>query len=144
VEQKLSQIDSIPSQEARVQEMLYELLMREYEIAKMEEAKSLPTLQVLDRAMPAEMRDSRGTIRKAALAGLLALVGMIFFAFGREYVAEYRRCVSTSPSGAFPSHGSEDRGGRAGEYDGDGSSGSEEQPQSSDRRHEAREVARHR
>jgi len=43
IEQKLSRIESIPSHEAQVQEMLYELLIRESEIAKIEEAKSMPT-----------------------------------------------------------------------------------------------------
>jgi uncharacterized protein involved in exopolysaccharide biosynthesis len=142
VEQTLSRIDSIPSQEARVQEMLYELLMREYEIAKIEEAKSLPTIQVLDRAVPAEERDPRGTIRKAALAGLVALVGMIFFAFGREYVAEYRLHLSTLPSGASRSQGPQERAGRGREYDGDSGSDAEEQTHSRERRHEVMEGAR--
>lgn len=98
VEQKLSQIDSILSQDAKIQEMLYELLVREYEMAKIEEARSLPTIQVLDPAVPAELRDPRGMVRKSALAGLLALIGTMFVAFGREYAAEYRRRESLSPA----------------------------------------------
>jgi uncharacterized protein involved in exopolysaccharide biosynthesis len=90
VQQKLSQIDSIRSEDARTQEMLYEMLVRECEIAKIEEARSLPTIQVLDPAVPAEVRDPRGTVRKAALAALIALVCSMFLAFGREYMAEYR------------------------------------------------------
>jgi uncharacterized protein involved in exopolysaccharide biosynthesis len=91
VEQKLSHIDSLRSEDARVQEMLHEMLVRECEVAKIEEARSVPMIQVLDPAIPAEMRNPRGTIRKAALAALIALVCTMFLAFAREYVSEYRR-----------------------------------------------------
>ena len=39
IEEKLSKIDNILSREAKIQEMLFELLTREYEIAKIEEVK---------------------------------------------------------------------------------------------------------
>ena len=91
IEQKLSRIESIPSREAQVQEMLYELLIRESEIAKIEEAKSMPTIQVLDPATPPERRKARGTVRKTMLAGIVALVFGIFLAFTREYCKQCRR-----------------------------------------------------
>ena len=141
VKQKLSKIDSLPSEEAKVQEMLYELLIRECEIAKIEEAKSLPTIQVLDPAVPPEMRNARGTIRKAALAGIVALVCTIFLAFGREYVAEYRRHVSVSASEISHPCRSEGRAAPGEEYDGNGSSVSEERTQSSERRPQATGIA---
>jgi uncharacterized protein involved in exopolysaccharide biosynthesis len=89
----LSQQD-IPRQEEEVQEMLYQLLMREFEIAKIEEAKSMPTIQVLDEAVPPEQRKARGTVRKAALAGIVAFVVMTFFVFAREY---WIACAQSSP-----------------------------------------------
>jgi uncharacterized protein involved in exopolysaccharide biosynthesis len=92
VEQKLSRIDSLPSREAQVQEMLYELLIRELELAKIEEAKSMPTIQVLDPAVPPETRKPRGTVTKAALAGIVAFVCAVFLAFIREYYVECGRC----------------------------------------------------
>jgi uncharacterized protein involved in exopolysaccharide biosynthesis len=92
VEQKLSRIDSIPAREAEVQEMLYELLMRELELARIEEAKSMPTIQVFDPAHPPEMRKGKGTVRKAVLAGIAAFLCVTFFAFCREcYVGCCRR-----------------------------------------------------
>ncbi|MBP7051047.1 MAG: hypothetical protein KBE65_08540 [Phycisphaerae bacterium] len=91
VEQKLSRIDSIPAREAQVQEMLYELLMRELELARIEEAKSMPTIQVLDMAHPPEMRKAKGTITKAVLAGIVAFLCVAFFAFSREYCLACRR-----------------------------------------------------
>lgn len=87
VEARLSRIDSTPAHEAQIQEMLYELLVRETELAKIEEAKSMPTLQVLDDAVVPELPVARGTVTKGILAGTVAFVFGIFLAFLREYVA---------------------------------------------------------
>ncbi|MDI9430222.1 MAG: Wzz/FepE/Etk N-terminal domain-containing protein [Planctomycetota bacterium] len=87
VEARLSRIDSTPAHEAQIQEMLYELLVRETELAKIEEAKSMPTLQVLDDAVVPELPVARGTVTKGVLAGTVAFVFGIFLAFLREYVA---------------------------------------------------------
>jgi len=91
VEQTLSRVESLTSREVSVQEMLYELLMRELELAKIEEAKSMPTIQVLDRAIPPEIRKPKGIARKSALAGIVALVCVVFLVFAREYYVEYAR-----------------------------------------------------
>jgi uncharacterized protein involved in exopolysaccharide biosynthesis len=42
--------------ELEVQKTLYELLIQQYELAKIEEAKTIPTVQVLDRAVPPERK----------------------------------------------------------------------------------------
>jgi len=90
LEAKLSRIDNIPAHEAQVQEMLYELLVRECELAKIEEAKSMPTLQVLDEAIVPELPVARGTVTKGVLAGTVAFVFGVFLAFAREYAAAVR------------------------------------------------------
>jgi len=90
VEQKLSRIDSIPSREARVQETLYELLIQQYEVAKIEEARSMPTIQVLDEAGVPELPVPRGTVVKGVLAGVVAFLLGTFWAFTREYVTQAR------------------------------------------------------
>lgn len=87
VEDKLSGIESIPAHEAQVQEMLYEWLVRECELAKLEEAKSMPTLQVLDEAVAAELPMARGTVKKGVMAGIVAAMFGVFWAFIREYIA---------------------------------------------------------
>jgi uncharacterized protein involved in exopolysaccharide biosynthesis len=74
IDEKLSKIDNIPSREARTQEMLFELLTREYELAKIEEAKSMPTIQVIDRAVEPETRMPRGALRRTVTAGFVALL----------------------------------------------------------------------
>jgi len=86
VEEKLKKIDNILTRDVEIQQMIFEMLAREYELAKMEEAKSMPTIQVLDKAVPPENRLARGTARKGILAGIAALMLGIFLAFTWEYV----------------------------------------------------------
>jgi len=102
VQTKLSGIENISAHEAQVQEMLYELLVRECEMAKIEEAKSMPTLQVLDEAVVPELPMARGTVQKGVLAGVVAMVFGIFWAFMREYlVAVKGRSVAAA---TMPQH----------------------------------------
>lgn len=91
VEQKLRRIESIPAYEAQVQERLYGVLMQELELARIDEAKSMPTIQVLDPAQPPEMRKAKGTVTKAVLAGIVSFLAVAFFAFSREYYIACRR-----------------------------------------------------
>jgi uncharacterized protein involved in exopolysaccharide biosynthesis len=91
IEERFSRIENIPSHEAKVQQMLYELLVREYEIAKIEEAKSMPTIQVLDQAAVPELPMPRGTIKKAMVAGITAAVFGLFLAFILEYCRETKQ-----------------------------------------------------
>jgi len=90
VEAKLSKIDNILSREAKTQEMLYELLTQQFEMAKMEEARSMPTIQVLDLAVVPELPVGRGTVRKGMLASVAALMFGIFLAFSRECIVQAR------------------------------------------------------
>lgn len=99
IEGKLSNIDDILSREAEIQEMLYEMLMREHELVKMEEAKNMPTIQVLDKAVVPEVRMSRGTVRKTLLAGILSFVLAVFVAFAREYYAKMKAVCTEEQTG---------------------------------------------
>jgi uncharacterized protein involved in exopolysaccharide biosynthesis len=96
-ELKLDNVENIPTREVLVQEMIYELLVRELEIAKIEEAKSMPTIQILDSAVPPEVRKARGTVRRVILAGTVALTFMIFVAFAHEYLAACRAWDRQAP-----------------------------------------------
>ena len=86
IQSELSKIESLQSREVQIKEMLLELLSRECEIAKIEEANSMPTIQVLDQAIVPEGPVGRGTVKKGILTGILAMMLGIFIAFGREYV----------------------------------------------------------
>jgi tyrosine-protein kinase Etk/Wzc len=84
IKQELSQIDSMLSRDAKIKEMLFELLTREYEIAKIEEAKSLPTIQVLDTAIVPEKKSKPKRTQMVSLAGITSLFVGVFAAFVRE------------------------------------------------------------
>ena len=90
IEEKLSKKENILSREARIQEMLFELLTREYELARIEEAKRMPTIQILDRAIVPEVRLPRGTVKKTLLAGVVSFMLTVFVAFAREYFAKIK------------------------------------------------------
>lgn len=87
IQAELSNIDSLQAREAQIKEMLFELLIKECELAKMEEAKSIPTIQVLDKAIIPEEPVPRGTVKKGVLAGIVAMLLGISIAFAREYAA---------------------------------------------------------
>jgi len=87
IKQELSQIDSMLSRDAKIKEMLFELLTREYEIAKIEEAKSMPTIQVLDRAVVPEKKCKPKRMQMVLLAGVMSLFVAVLVAFIREYFA---------------------------------------------------------
>jgi uncharacterized protein involved in exopolysaccharide biosynthesis len=91
IEEELSNIENIPAKQAQIKEMLYELLARESELAKIEEAKSMPTIQVLDEAVVPERRLARGTKRRVMVAGALSLMLGMLLAFVREYIAKVRQ-----------------------------------------------------
>lgn len=86
IRSELSHIEHLPAREAQIKEMLFELLTREYELARIEEAKNMPTIQVLDKAIPPEKGQARGTIQKTILAGMVMLMLMTFVAFAKEYI----------------------------------------------------------
>ena len=101
VEGKLSKIENVLSREAKIQEMLFELLTTEYEMAKIEEAKNMPTIQVLDEAVVPEIRMPRGTKKKTMLAGAVSLLLAVLVSFGREYFAKATG-VETGGQRKFP------------------------------------------
>jgi len=91
IEGKFSRIESIPAHEARVQESLYELLIREYEMAKIEEARSMPTLQVLDEAVPPTRKFEPRRRQMVTMAGAGSFTLAVFLAFFLEYREETRQ-----------------------------------------------------
>jgi len=76
--------------ELKVQETLYALLTSQYEQAKLAEARDTPTVQVLDPAIPAEMKSKPRIRLNMMIAGVLALFLSIFLAFFLEYLDRIR------------------------------------------------------
>ncbi len=83
IEQDFNNVVDLKSREVRIKEMLYELVCREYELAKIEEAKSLPTVQVLDRASLPAKPVGRGVVRRAGATGASLLIIGMLVAFAR-------------------------------------------------------------
>jgi len=88
IERELSRVEDMPSWQVKIKEMLFELLSREYELAKIEEAKSMPTIQVLDKAVVPEKKCKPKRALMAVLAGVTALFFSTFAAFVRECLAK--------------------------------------------------------
>ncbi|MDA2910927.1 Wzz/FepE/Etk N-terminal domain-containing protein [Nitrospiraceae bacterium AH_259_D15_M11_P09] len=74
----------------KVQETLYAMLTSQYEQAKIAEARDTPTVQVLDPAIPAEMKSKPRIRLNMMIAGVLALFLSIFLAFFLEYLDRIR------------------------------------------------------
>jgi uncharacterized protein involved in exopolysaccharide biosynthesis len=77
---------------ARVQETVFEMLTQEYEVAKVEEAKEIPMVKVLD---PPNLPESKSSPPRTLLT---LLGGFIGFVAGATYVFARARWQETDPS----------------------------------------------
>ncbi|MBT0653151.1 GumC family protein [Geomobilimonas luticola] len=66
-------------------ETLYELLAKQYEIAKMDEARNAAVIQVLDQAMPPEKKVKPNRTMMVAIAAFTSLFLSVLMAFFLEY-----------------------------------------------------------
>jgi capsule polysaccharide export protein KpsE/RkpR len=77
--------------DVKTQETVFNLLTAQFEQAKINEAKDTPTVQVLDKAVPAERRSKPIVKLNMAIAGALSLFLAIFLAFFLEYLERIRK-----------------------------------------------------
>ncbi|MEO0162300.1 MAG: GNVR domain-containing protein [candidate division WOR-3 bacterium] len=77
----------------KVQEAIYELLMQQYEQAKMMEAKDTPTVQVLDHAAPPEKK----SFPRRTYIVIGALLLSFLFSIPIIFLLEYWQEVQTQP-----------------------------------------------
>lgn len=79
----------------KVQETLFELLTRQFEIAKIEAAKNISPIQVLDPAAAPDMkskpRRSLIVLLATLVAGFLTVIGIFLFEYGRRMSDDDRR-----------------------------------------------------
>ncbi len=76
--------------EVKVQETVWELLNQQYFQAKIQEARDTPTIQVLDEAVPPEMRTRPKRKMLILIGSFLAFILSIFWAFTSEYLSRLR------------------------------------------------------
>jgi uncharacterized protein involved in exopolysaccharide biosynthesis len=69
-------------------EFLYELLAKQYELAKIDEAKDATVVQVMDKAIDPDRKSKPFRTLIVLLSALLALVASILWAFIREAIAK--------------------------------------------------------
>ncbi len=72
--------------DAKVQQTLYELLTQQYEMARIQEAKDTPTVQVLDAAKVPERKIKPNKRQIVMLATIAAVFLGVFIAFFMEYI----------------------------------------------------------
>jgi len=76
--------------EFKIQETLFELLTQQYEMARIQEAKDSPTVQVLDRALVPEKRSKPRRRRIVMLSVIVSVFLAVFLAFFLEYIARLK------------------------------------------------------
>lgn len=74
--------------EFKIQESLVELLTKQYEVAKLSEAKNISTVQVIQRARPQDKSLKPSRKQLVLIPTLAALVGSIFLALLLEHSAQ--------------------------------------------------------
>lgn len=67
-------------------ELLFDLMARQYELARLDEAKEGGVIQVVDRAVPPERKSKPRKALVALLAGVIAFFAAIVFALARHSV----------------------------------------------------------
>jgi capsule polysaccharide export protein KpsE/RkpR len=72
--------------EAKIQEKVFELVTSQYEMAQIEEAKDVNTIQVLDQAVPPDKKSSPKRALIVILSAVVAFFLSIFLAFFVEYI----------------------------------------------------------
>ncbi len=77
--------------DAKVQQTLYELLTQQYEMARIQEAKDTPTVQVLDEAKVPERRIKPKRRQIVMIATITAAFFGVFIAFFMEYISRTKR-----------------------------------------------------
>jgi uncharacterized protein involved in exopolysaccharide biosynthesis len=84
--------------ETKIQETVYELLTQQYELAKIEEAKEIPVVRVLDLAEVPEKKSFPPRMLIAGLGTLLALLGACTCILGRH---EWNSTDESNPQKTF-------------------------------------------
>lgn len=77
--------------DAKVQEEVFKLITNQYELAKIEEAKDVNTIQILDHAVPPDKKSSPKRALIVILSTVVAFFIAVFLAFFLEYLGRVKR-----------------------------------------------------
>jgi uncharacterized protein involved in exopolysaccharide biosynthesis len=93
--------------EFKYQETLFELMARQYELARVDESRDGAIIQVVDLATLPERPSKPRRLLTAAAAGAAAVLALLFFAYGRD---SWRRTMTNPmPAHAWTQHRRERR-----------------------------------
>lgn len=81
--------------DVKVQETVWELLNQQYYQAKIQEARDTPTIQVLDEAVPPEMRSKPKRKTLVMISAFLAFIFSIFWAYSVEFFENLKKDEAT-------------------------------------------------
>ncbi|MBW1911493.1 MAG: lipopolysaccharide biosynthesis protein [Deltaproteobacteria bacterium] len=76
--------------EAKIQEEVFKLITTQHELAKIEEAKDIDTIQILDRALPPDYKSSPKRSLIVILTTVVAFFLAVFLAFFMEYISRLK------------------------------------------------------
>lgn len=79
------------SREAKVQEKVFELVTTQFEIAKMEEARDMPVVQVLDRALPPEKKSYPRRMSMVLLNTFTFFIIAVVLALAVDFAQRFRQ-----------------------------------------------------
>jgi uncharacterized protein involved in exopolysaccharide biosynthesis len=68
----------------KIDETIYEVLTQEYELARVEEAKQVPSVKVIDPAKPAERRSGPSRMLIVTAGALMSFCAAAMWVFGKE------------------------------------------------------------
>jgi uncharacterized protein involved in exopolysaccharide biosynthesis len=74
--------------DVKIQEAIFEQLSKQYEVAKMNEAKDSSSVQVIDEAVPPLRKSKPSRSRIVLLSTFMAFIGSIVFIAVQEYLAK--------------------------------------------------------
>lgn len=77
--------------EVKYHQMLYELLAKQYEVARLDEAKNSSAIQILDHAMEPERKYRPKRSMVVFMAMLVTLIAMIMYAFWADFRTRLQR-----------------------------------------------------
>ena len=80
--------------ELKYQETIYEIIARQYEVARADEAKDAPVIQVIETPIPPEER----TAPKRTQIVMMATIAAAFFSVVLAYVLEAKKRVAADPN----------------------------------------------
>jgi uncharacterized protein involved in exopolysaccharide biosynthesis len=94
--------------QAKIQETVYEFLTQQYEVARLQEVKELPTVRVMDRAVPPERKSGPSRILVVGLSVLGALLLASFLIIEKSRWAQLsaddpRRLLAAEVAGSLRS-----------------------------------------